>query len=370
MGVAGDGQRGAACGANLARHSASHGIGAVFELAERSEGGIGGAVGGRNRGVENLGGATTGRGGAGPAQAAADLAALAQLADRAESDAPTIGELAVAQFAAQRRAPLPGAIGTAQGDRSEALAQQRAFAQMAAVCDVTDEAQVQAAFDACAREFGGLDILVASAGIASSAPLEETSVALWRKNYDVLAGGYFLTARAAFPLMKPMKDRGSASIVFIGLENGIAAASNASAYASAKAASPHLARCLALEGAPSGIAIDAIEDRVGPFTIAIPSWGSGRGGMRFAKLPIPGEPTSIHEKLEDCAVVHRLSTMAPRVSPHFPWDRVSDYAALKEVAASLGLASTREATRQQAVEHNIDCIEIGRKPVGLGAAIV
>jgi rhamnulose-1-phosphate aldolase/alcohol dehydrogenase len=124
-----------------------------------------------------------------------------------------------------------------------------------AVCDVTDETQVQAAFDACAREFGGLDILVSNAGIASSAPIEETTVALWRKNYDVLAEGYFLTARAAFPLMKA---NNGGSIVFIGSKNGIAAATNASAYASAKAASLHLARCLALEGAPSGIRVNTV----------------------------------------------------------------------------------------------------------------
>ena len=124
-----------------------------------------------------------------------------------------------------------------------------------AICDVTDETQVQAAFDICACEFGGLDILVANAGIASSAPLEETSVALWRKNYDVLVEGYFLAARSAFPVMKA---NGGGSIVFIGSKNGIAAAVNASAYASAKAASLHLARCLALEGAPSGIRVNVV----------------------------------------------------------------------------------------------------------------
>ncbi|WP_380879252.1 short chain dehydrogenase [Sphingomonas sp. DBB INV C78] len=128
----------------------------------------------------------------------------------------------------------------------------------AVLCDVTDEAQVAAAFEDCAREFGGLDILVANAGIASSAPIEETTVELWRKNYDVLAEGYFLTARAAFPLMKRMKEQGGAAIVFIGSKNGIAAATNASAYASAKAAANHLARCLALEGAPSGIRVNVV----------------------------------------------------------------------------------------------------------------
>jgi L-rhamnose isomerase/sugar isomerase len=135
-----------------------------------------------------------------------------------------------------------------------------------------------------------------------------------------------------------------------------------------------------------GIDIDAIKARVGSFGVAVPSWGAGRGGTRFAKFPIAGEPTNIHEKLEDCAVIHQLSTVTPRVSPHFPWDRVSDYAELRDEAASFGLgfdavnsntfqdqpgqahsyatgslASTRADTRQQAVEHNIECIEIGRQ---------
>jgi len=135
-----------------------------------------------------------------------------------------------------------------------------------------------------------------------------------------------------------------------------------------------------------GINIDAVKAKVASFSVAVPSWGAGRGGTRFAKFPIPGEPTNIHEKLEDCAVVNQLSRATPRVSPHFPWDKVSDYAALREEAASLGLgfdavnsntfqdqpgqahsyatgslSSTLAATRQQAVEHNIECIEIGRK---------
>jgi rhamnulose-1-phosphate aldolase/alcohol dehydrogenase len=123
------------------------------------------------------------------------------------------------------------------------------------LCDVTDEEQVQASFDSCAREFGGLDILVANAGLASAAPIEETTLAIWHKNYDVLAQGYFLAARAAFPLMRAQK-RGS--IVFIGSKNALAASPNASAYASAKAASVHLARCLALEGADCGIRVNVV----------------------------------------------------------------------------------------------------------------
>jgi L-rhamnose isomerase/sugar isomerase len=136
----------------------------------------------------------------------------------------------------------------------------------------------------------------------------------------------------------------------------------------------------------SGIAIDAIKDKMAAFSVAVPSWGAGRGGTRFAKFPIAGEPTNIHEKLEDCAVINQLSRVTPRVSPHFPWDKVSDYKALREEAAELGLgfdavnsntfqdqagqaqtyatgslSSTVAATRQQAVEHNIECIEIGRQ---------
>lgn len=128
----------------------------------------------------------------------------------------------------------------------------------AIACDVTDEAQVAAAFEFTAREFGGLDILVANAGIASSAPIEETTLALWNRNYDVLAQGYFLTARAAWPLLKRMKEQGGTSVVFIGSKNAVAAAAGASAYASAKAAANHLARCLALEGAPDGIRVNIV----------------------------------------------------------------------------------------------------------------
>lgn len=124
-----------------------------------------------------------------------------------------------------------------------------------AVCDVTQEAQVRAAFAQCAREYGGLDILVANAGIASSAAIGDTTSAMWRKNFDVLAEGYFLTARSAFELLK---QQNGGSIIFIGSKNGIAAANNASAYAAAKAAALHLARCLAVEGAPSGIRVNAV----------------------------------------------------------------------------------------------------------------
>ena len=123
------------------------------------------------------------------------------------------------------------------------------------VADVTNESSIQAAFDFAAREYGGVDILVANAGIASSASLEETTQMQWRKIYAVLTEGYFLAARAAFPLMK---RQGGGSIVFIGSKNALAAGIDASAYSSAKAASLHLARSLALEGAPFGIRVNTV----------------------------------------------------------------------------------------------------------------
>ena len=106
------------------------------------------------------------------------------------------------------------------------------------------------------REFGGLDILVSNAGISSAAPIEDTSLALWDRNMDILAKGYFLVSREAFRLLKRQKLGGT--IVFIASKNGLAASPNASAYCTAKAAEIHLARCLALEGAGDGIRVNVV----------------------------------------------------------------------------------------------------------------
>jgi rhamnulose-1-phosphate aldolase/alcohol dehydrogenase len=122
--------------------------------------------------------------------------------------------------------------------------------------NVTDEAAVQDAFSQTAVEFGGVDILVSNAGIASSAPIEETSLALWNKNMDVLSTGYFLVSREAFKLMRAQNIGGS--IIFVASKNGLAASPNAAAYCTAKAAEIHLARCLALEGAEAGIRVNVV----------------------------------------------------------------------------------------------------------------
>src|SRR5215208_7368605 len=68
-----------------------------------------------------------------------------------------------------------------------------------------------------------------------------------------------------------------------------------------------------------------------------PSWGYGNSGTRFKVFPQPGVPRDPFEKLADAAEVHRLTGVCPSVAIHIPWDRVDDYAALKEHAATLGV---------------------------------
>jgi L-rhamnose isomerase/sugar isomerase len=133
-----------------------------------------------------------------------------------------------------------------------------------------------------------------------------------------------------------------------------------------------------------GIDIEAVTEKVSTFHVAVPSWGVGTGGTRFARFPGLGEPRDIFDKLEDCAVIHQLTRATPTVSLHIPWDKANP----KELRAkgdSLGLgfdamnsntfsdvpgqahsykfgslSHIDAATRKQAVEHNVECIEIGK----------
>jgi L-rhamnose isomerase / sugar isomerase len=131
---------------------------------------------------------------------------------------------------------------------------------------------------------------------------------------------------------------------------------------------------------------EALVKKVMAFGVAIPTWGVGTGGTRFARFPGAGEPRHLFDKLDDCATIQQLVRATPTVSPHFPWDSTSDYAALREIAAARGLAFDAvnsntfqdqpgqkhsykfgslshidDAVRAQAIAHNIDCVEIGRK---------
>jgi L-rhamnose isomerase/sugar isomerase len=132
--------------------------------------------------------------------------------------------------------------------------------------------------------------------------------------------------------------------------------------------------------------IETVRAKVAAFGVAIPSWGVGTGGTRFARFPGPGEPRHVFDKLQDCGVIQQLARATPTVSLHIPWDKCSDWTALRQAAASQGLAfdainsntfsdqkgqahsykfgsltHTDAATRAQAVDHNIECIEIGQK---------
>ncbi|KGJ02723.1 L-rhamnose isomerase / sugar isomerase [Paracoccus halophilus] len=133
-----------------------------------------------------------------------------------------------------------------------------------------------------------------------------------------------------------------------------------------------------------GVDIAALTDRAAGFGVAIPSWGTGTGGTRFARFPGEGEPAGIMDKLDDCGVIHQLTAATPKVSLHIPWDK-ADPALLLEKAQEVGLgfdamnsntfqdhadhplsykygslSHTDTATRRQAVEHNLECIEIGQ----------
>lgn len=122
--------------------------------------------------------------------------------------------------------------------------------------DVTKEEQVKAAVQASILQYGGLDIIVNNAGLASSSPFEETTMDNWNLNMGVLVTGYFLVARESFKLMKEQEIGGS--MVFVGSKNSIYAGKNAAAYSTAKAAEVHLARTIAADGGEHGIRVNSV----------------------------------------------------------------------------------------------------------------
>lgn len=143
------------------------------------------------------------------------------------------------------------------GDAHDALAQEFGgdnvrFYQ----ADVTDEAAMKGLLAETLCSYGGLDIAIANAGLASAAAFEDTSLEDWELNAGVLAKGAFLVLREAFAVMKAQGLGGS--IITIGSKNALAASAGASAYCAAKASALHLTRCIALEGAPHGIRANVV----------------------------------------------------------------------------------------------------------------
>ena len=133
------------------------------------------------------------------------------------------------------------------------------------------------------------------------------------------------------------------------------------------------------------IDIENLTAKAQSFRVAVPSWGVGTGGTRFARFPGTGEPRDIYEKLEDCGTICKLVRSTPTVSLHIPWDKPDDPSKLREFAAARSLSFDAmnsntfqdrpgqkhsykfgslthpdKEVRQQAIEHNLECIQIGQ----------
>jgi L-rhamnose isomerase / sugar isomerase len=128
-------------------------------------------------------------------------------------------------------------------------------------------------------------------------------------------------------------------------------------------------------------------ERISGLRVETPSWGYGDSGTRFQIFAQPGAARTIHEKLADAGMVHRLTGVCPTVAVHIPWDRVDDWGDLARVAAEHGVAvgavnpnlfqeddyrlgslcHPDAAVRRRAVAHVLDCVDIAR---ALGSGIV
>jgi rhamnulose-1-phosphate aldolase/alcohol dehydrogenase len=184
---------------------------------------------------------------------------------------------------------------------------------IAARADVTNEGDVIGAYRRTILEYGGVDVVVSNAGLASSAPVEETTVELWDKNHAVLAKGYFLVSREAFKVMKEQGVGGS--LVFVASKNALAAGKNASAYSSAKAAELHLARCLAEEGGAERIRVNTVN----PDAVLSGSkiWDSGWREERARAYGIEPEELEEHYRQRNVLKVNVLPNDIAEAVLHF-----------------------------------------------------
>lgn len=141
---------------------------------------------------------------------------------------------------------------------------------------------------------------------------------------------------------------------------------------------------LSLQLDKKGRDTSSVVEKLQAFQVAIPSWALGSGGTRFGRFSGGGEPGSLEEKIEDVGLIHALTQAAGAISLHIPWDIPTDPEGIKERASSLGikfdavnsntfqdqpdnansyrfgsLSSNLSASRQQAIEHNIEVIRYG-----------
>lgn len=176
------------------------------------------------------------------------------------------------------------------GDGAQDAVEELGDSGVAVGGDVTSETAVRDAFIAAIDAFGGVDIVVSNAGIASSAPIDQTTLSEWNRNQSILATGYFLVAREAFRLLRAQGTGGS--VVFVASKNALVAGKNAAAYSSAKAAELHLARCLAEEGGSDGIRVNTVN----PDAVLQGSriWGSSWREERAAAYGIDPDELETH----------------------------------------------------------------------------
>lgn len=150
-----------------------------------------------------------------------------------------------------------GAAVTICGRRKEALdaVRERHPDITGLQADVTDEQSVADLFDAARSGSGPVDIVVANAGAAESAPFTRTDLDLWQRMITVNLNGVFLTARQA---MHDLKDRPWGRIVAISSTAGLKGYPYVAAYCAAKHGVVGLTRALAVETAGSGITVNAV----------------------------------------------------------------------------------------------------------------
>jgi rhamnulose-1-phosphate aldolase/alcohol dehydrogenase len=157
-----------------------------------------------------------------------------------------------------------------------------------AVSDVTDKNSIAEAYKKACLEFGGVDILVHSAGIAISKPLEETTEKDWSILQNILVQGQFELAKQAVSLMR--KQNLGGDIISIASKNGLVSGPNNAAYGTAKAAQQHMARLLAAELGNDKIRVNTVN----PDGVIVGSkiwegeWAEGRAkayGITVDELP-------------------------------------------------------------------------------------
>ena len=124
-------------------------------------------------------------------------------------------------------------------------------AAIACSMDVTNEQEIEQAFETACLTYGGIDLLVSNAGIATCAPIDELNLSDWERNFAVNSTGHFLAVRAGIRLFKAQGIGGN--IVFVATKNVVAPGKDFGAYSASKAAEAQLARVVAMEGGEFGI---------------------------------------------------------------------------------------------------------------------